>query len=131
MLLAIAEEAVEGPDTIGHEVVRLEEVQVLVMSAHAAEVQARKATTHVMIHADIDILATVLLLLYEAGSEAAAPGIDDSAALLPLDGGVQTEVLPTCQAKASKLLFVTELFGTVLHEGLELGQGLFDLRHGT
>lgn len=130
-LLAVAEEAVEGPNTIGHEVVRLEEVKVLVVSAQAKEGQTEKETTHVMVYADIDILAAVLLLLDEASSEAAAPGIDDGATLLPLDGRMQAEVLPTCQAEASELLFVPELVGTILHKGLELGQGLFDLRHGT
>lgn len=84
-----------------------------------------------MINAEVDILTAVLLLLDEAGSKAPTAGIDDVATLFSLDGGMKAEVLAAGQAEASELLFVAQLLGAVLHEGLELCQGFFNLGHGT
>lgn len=84
-----------------------------------------------MIYAKVDILAALLLLLHEAGSEAATAGIDDVTTFLSLDGGVEAEILATGQAKAAEVLFVTQLLGAILHESLQFGQGLFDLGHCT
>lgn len=84
-----------------------------------------------MIDAEINVLAALFLFLDEAGCEATAASVDNVAALLSLDRGVQAEVFATGQADASELLLVAELVCAVLHESLELGQGLFDLRHGS
>lgn len=84
-----------------------------------------------MIYAEIDILATLLLLFDKTGGQATTTGVNDGAALLPFDGGMEAEVLSTGQAETSEFFFVTELLGPVLHEGLQLGQGFLDLGHGT
>jgi hypothetical protein len=89
------------------------------------------AGTHVVVYTDVHILAFFLLLLDKASRQTAAPGIDDVAALFPLDGRMQAKVLATCEAQASEFLLVPEAFGPKLHEGLELDESLFNLGHCT
>lgn len=131
VLLAVSQKAVEGPNTVGYEIVSFKEIQVL-PKISGGDVERREYQgTYIVVDADIDILASVLLFLDKACSEAPAAGIDDVAALFSLDGGMEAEVLATGQAQASEFLFVAQLLGAVLHEGLEFCQSLFDLGHGT
>lgn len=81
-----------------------------------------------MIDAEVDVLSPLLLFLHKPCCEAAAASIHDRPALLLLDRGVEAQVLPACEAEGPEILNLAQLLGTILHQRLELGQGLFDLR---
>ncbi len=69
-----------------------------------------------MIDAQIDILASALFLLYEASRQGSTPSINDRSTLFSLDGGMKTQILPTCEAERPELLFLAELLGPVFHQ---------------
>lgn len=48
-----------------------------------------------MVDTKIYIFASVLLFLDKASGQAATPGVDDGAALLTLDRGVEAKILST------------------------------------
>jgi hypothetical protein len=73
-----------------------------------------------VIHADVNVLATLLLLLDKAGSKTSTAGIDDGAALFPLHRRMEAQVLSTCQTETTEFFLVPKLLGAVLHERLQL-----------
>ena len=134
MLFTVFENPVKRPDTIWNQVVRFKKVQVLqspVSLNNEAGWPGYPEVTYVVVDTDIDVLASVLLLLDEASRQASTAGIYYRPALLSLDRRVQTQVLSTCQPQASEVLFIAQLLRAVFHQRLQLHQGLFDLRHGT
>ena len=84
-----------------------------------------------MINANLDILPLLLFFLHKPGRETPTPCIDHTAALFPLDRGVQTQVLSTRETQAAKLFLVAQPLGAELHQRFQLGQGLFDFGHGS
>lgn len=80
-----------------------------------------------MVDAEVDALAAILLFLDEASSQAPAPGIDNGAALFALDRGVEAQVFPASETEATEVFFVPKLVGAVLHQLLQLNEGLFNL----
>lgn len=111
LLLTIPQQTIQGPNSVGDQVMRFKKVEVVVVDAR------------------LHILALFPLLLDEAGRQAATPGVDNGTTLLPLDRGMQTQVLSTCQTETAELFFVPEPLGSELHERSQLDEGLFDFGH--
>lgn len=132
VLLAIPCQAVKGVDTIRYQVVGFEKIEVLplprmISTPHYKIGKSRRTgSTYIVIDANIDILASLLLLLDKASSQASTAGVDNATALLPLDRGVETQVLSTRQAKSSELLFVAKLLGSILHQDFEFCQSFLN-----
>lgn len=132
VLLAITKKTLKCPDAIGHQVVGLEKVQVLWVSApRGRQREEGMGRGYIMIDAEVYILTPFLLLLDKASGQAATPGVDNGAALLALDRGVEAEILSTGQAERPEVLLISQLLGAVVHQSLQFGQRLLDLGHGT
>src|SRR5690242_3051681 len=113
LLLAVLEQPIEREDTRRDEVVWLEKIKVL------------------MVHAELDVFATLLLLFYETSCKTATSRIHNVAALFTFDAWVQAEILSTRKAQTAELLLMTQLLRAVLHQGLQFSQGFLNLRHST
>jgi len=130
-LLSILQEAVQCPNPVGDQIMWFKEIKVLKTLLMDNTAKREVGVTHVVVYADLYILALLLLLLDEPSRQAATASIDDTAALFTFYRGMQTEVLATSEAETPELFFVTKPLCPEFHQFFQLHQSLFDLGHSS
>lgn len=84
-----------------------------------------------MVDANFYVLSSFLLFLYKPSREAATAGVHDGSTFFFLDRRVKTQILAARETQGPEFFNLAQLLGTVLHQGLQLSQGLLNFRSGS
>jgi len=98
MLFAIPQHSVKSPDTGRYQIVRLEQIEVIV------------------INTQVDVLPAFLALFDEAGRQTPAPSVDNGSTFFTLDRRMETQVLSTRKPQTPEIFLLSKLVCAILHE---------------